>query len=157
MEWLDRIRGKTVGLDTSPLIYFIEESPKYLGVTDPFFEALGHGEFQAVTSTVTLLEVLVHPLRNDNPELAKQYREILLNSANLTVLAVSRDIAEEAAQIRAKSNIRTPDAIQIATALYGGASFFLTNDLSLKTLPYLTILTLDSLLPNIGGAREEKH
>ena len=32
------------------------------------------GDFEVVTSTVTLLEVLVHPLREENAELASEYR-----------------------------------------------------------------------------------
>ncbi len=30
MEWLNSLHGKTIGLDTSPLIYFIEENQKYI-------------------------------------------------------------------------------------------------------------------------------
>jgi hypothetical protein len=30
MGWLATLRGKVVGLDTTPLIYFIEENPTYL-------------------------------------------------------------------------------------------------------------------------------
>ncbi|WP_225896572.1 type II toxin-antitoxin system VapC family toxin [Amazonocrinis nigriterrae] len=46
-------------------------------------------------------------------------------------------IAETAAQLRADSNLRTPDAIQIATAIRAGASFFVTND---ARLPYQDVL-----------------
>jgi hypothetical protein len=37
MEWLNELQGKIIGLDTAPLIYFIEENPSYLEVTDAFF------------------------------------------------------------------------------------------------------------------------
>jgi hypothetical protein len=30
MEWLNELQGKIIGLDTAPLIYFIEENPSYL-------------------------------------------------------------------------------------------------------------------------------
>ena len=58
---------------------------------------------------------------------AAEYRDILLNS-KLTILEVSTSIAEQAAQLRAAHNIRTPDAIQLATAMAVGASYFITND-----------------------------
>jgi len=80
-----------------------------------------------VTSTVTLVEVLVHPLRQGNTLLAQEYREILLNQESLTVVELTPDIAETAAQLRATYNLRSPDAIQMATAIREGASFFLTN------------------------------
>ena len=98
-----------------------------------------------VTSTVTLVEVLVHPLRQGNTILAQQYREILLNQESLTVVELTPDIAETAAQLRASYNLRSPDSIQMATAICEGASLFLTNDARLPFLPGLKVLVLDNL------------
>ncbi|MEH2199806.1 type II toxin-antitoxin system VapC family toxin [Nostoc sp.] len=146
MEWLVQLQRQIVGLDTAPLIYFIEENPNYLDVTDAFFEAMFRGEFSVVTSVLTITEVLVYPLRQGNTVLAQQYREILFNSQGLTAIEVFPDIAENAAQLRADYNLRTPDAIQMATAIRGGASFFLTNDARLPSLPALSVLVLDTLI-----------
>jgi hypothetical protein len=76
--WIEALQGKVVGLDTTPLIYFIEENPTYLDMVYPFFEAMDRGKFSVVTSIVTLLEVLVHPFRRGDTRLAQQYRDILL-------------------------------------------------------------------------------
>jgi predicted nucleic acid-binding protein len=146
MEWIRRLDGQLVALDTAPLIYFIEAHPKYLGLVEPFFEALAAGRFQAVTSTLTLLEVLVHPLQKRKSALATQYREILLGSAGVTIVSLSTEIAERAATIRAASSARTPDAIQLAVAQTAGAQYFLTKDLRLPQQPGLEILVLDRLL-----------
>ena len=145
MEWINDLQGKTVGLDTAPLIYFIEENPAYIEAVWLFFEAMDKGNFAVVTSTVTLLEVLVHPLRSNNKELAAEYRDILLNSRLMT-LEVSNAIAEQAAQLRATHNIRTPDAIQISAALEAGATHFFTNDIRLPEIPSIQILSLDALV-----------
>jgi predicted nucleic acid-binding protein len=145
MEWLNLLTGKIVGLDTAPLIYFIEQNPKYITTVREFFSSVNRGEFQVVTSTLTLTEVLVHPLRNGNLELAQQYQDILLNQDYLTVFSVSPEIAKLAAELRATKNFRTPDAIQIATAIQNGADFFLTNDMGLKSLSNLTVLILDDI------------
>lgn len=144
MEWINALKGKTVGLDTAPLIYFIEENPTYIETVRLFFEAMDRGSFLVVTSTVTLLEVLVHPLRSNNRELAAEYRDILLNS-RLVTLEVSNAIAEQAAQLRATHNIRTPDAIQISAALDAGATHSFTNDIRLPDIPSLQIISLDLL------------
>jgi len=42
------------------------------------------------------------------------------------------------------------DAIQMATAIHEGASFFLTNDARLPSLPKLKVLVLDELIPHQG-------
>lgn len=145
MEWIKDLRGKTVGLDTAPLIYFIEENPAYIEIVRFFFEAMERDDFMVVTSTVTLLEVLVHPLRINNRELATEYRDILLNSRLMT-LEVSNAIAEQAAQLRATHNIRTPDAIQISAALNAGATHFFTNDIRLPEIPSIQIVSIDALV-----------
>lgn len=145
MEWINALQGETVGLDTAPLIYFIEENPVYIEAVRPFFEAMDRGDFTVVTSTVTLLEVLVHPLRGKNKELAAEYRDILLNSKLMT-LEVSNVISEQAARLRAAHNIRTPDAIQISAALNAGATHFFTNDVRLPEIPFIKVLSLDAIL-----------
>jgi len=145
LEWIATLQGEVVGLDTTPLIYFIEENPTYLETIRPFFLAMDRGAFRVVTSTVTLLEVLVHPLRRGERKLAQLYRDILLGAEGLTTIPLSQDIAEEAARLRASHNIRTPDAIQMATALRARASHFLTNDTRLPSLPELKVLVLDEL------------
>lgn len=145
MEWIAQLQGQVVGLDTAPLIYFIEQNPTYLEMMRLFFRTLNQGEFRVVTSVVTLPEVLVYPLRQGNTTLAQQYRDILFNAEGLTTIQVSPDIAEVAAQLRAIHNLRTPDAVQMATAICEGASFFLTNDARLPSLPGLEVLVLEEL------------
>src|SRR5713101_4581869 len=134
MGWVDSLKGNVIGLDTTPLIYFTEENPTYIEVIDPFFKAVGSGELMVVTSVVTLLEVLVRPIRDGNLKLAQRYRDFLLNSHSVTTHFLSQGIAEEAARLRATYNISTPDSIQMATAISEGASFFLTNDIHLPSL-----------------------
>jgi predicted nucleic acid-binding protein len=145
LGWLDDIQGKVVGLDTSPLIYLIESHPRYLDVVQPFFEAVDQGQFQIVTSAITLLEVLVHPFRQVAVELAGQYREIILNSNGISCIDVSSEVAVAAALIRAQHNLRTPDAIQLATSIHEGAAYFFTNDASLPSIQSLSLLLLDEL------------
>jgi predicted nucleic acid-binding protein len=145
MEWLNALRGTVVGLDTAPLIYFIEENLLYLPLVRPFFEAADHGEIQVVTSVLTLTEVLVHPLRRGDHNLADQYRRNLLHARHVTTLPISDVIAEAAADLRGQHGLRTPDAIQLATAINAGATSFLRNDIRLPTLSTIRILVLNQL------------
>lgn len=65
----------------------------------------------------------------------------------IRLIDLTAAIAQEAARLRATHNLRTPDAIQIATALQAGASAFLTNDAHLAIVPDLQVIVLDKLLP----------
>lgn len=145
MGWIEALRGRIVAVDTAPFIYLIEENSTYLEMVCSFFSAMDRGEFRAVTSTITLLEVLIYPLRRHDVALAQQYREILLCAEGLTTVPLFPEIAEEGARLRAQYNITTPDAVQMATAIYEGASFFLTNDAGLPSLPMLKVLVLEEL------------
>lgn len=151
MAWIDSLKGKVVGLDTSPLIYFIEENAAYTGIVDPFFEALARREFYVVTSTITLLEVLVHPMKRNDALLAAKYRAILLKTRELSLVSFNPSIAEEAARVRAIYDLHTADAIEIATALNSKATFFLTNDKRLSSVKDLEVLVLDELKAKSGS------
>lgn len=40
MEWVDSLSGAVVGLDTTPLIYYMEANPAYIAMLDPFLTRL---------------------------------------------------------------------------------------------------------------------
>ncbi len=145
MGWVDALPGAVVALDTATFIYYAEEHPRYVSLVEPLFDALDHGRLHAVASTVALLEVLVVPLRNGDTDLAQAYRDILLGSEALTLIPVLPEIAEQAAQLRAQYQVRTPDALHLATALHAGATHFITNDDRLPAVSGIHIVLLDDL------------
>lgn len=134
-----------LGLDTSPFIYFVEQNVLYVDLMREIFKRVTNNDFQSCSSVVTLTEVLVQPLRQNNRVLADNYRNLLFNGANFQLLPLTSAIAERAAEIRAKYNLRTPDALQIATALENSCDAFLCNDKDLKRVAELQILILDDL------------
>jgi len=143
---VDELQGIRVCMDTAPIIYFIEKNPKYLGVLKPVFLEIDTGRIEAITSTITLLEVLVHPFRTKNDILAEKYRDILLYSEGLTTFEIFHEVSEMSSKLRAKYSIRTPDAIQIAVGLLYRSSKFLTNDSALKKVSEIDVLVLDDFL-----------
>ena len=85
----------------------------------------------------------MHPFRMGNDHLAEEYRNILLNAEGLKTYAITHNISENAARLRAKYNIRTPDALQIATAITANAEIFLTNDQALKKISEIKVMCLN--------------
>jgi len=69
----------------------------------------------------------------------------LLESERFSVLPITVEIAELAADLRARYNLRTPDALQVATALAHRCEAFLTNDARLKRVAEIRVLTLEEL------------
>lgn len=146
MGWVEDLYSHTIALDTAPLIAFIAQEEPYIQLVRPLFQAIDQGKIRGVTSIITLVEVLVHPLREKNTDLAMQYKDILMHAKHLTTYTLDEPIALQAAELRASLHLRTPDAIQIATALVGGADTFITNDKRLRVPPHLTRIVLDDLL-----------
>lgn len=144
MGLIEAIGKGPVGLDTPIFIYFIERHPAYYRIVEPVFNAIVEGRLKAVTSTITLIEVLVVPYRAGRLDLAELYEEILGNSPGLHLAALDLAILRGAAMLRARTGLKTPDAIQLAVALKNGCTAFLTNDRRLPDLEGLSIVQISS-------------
>ena len=151
MGLLSDLGAGPVALDTSIFVYFIEEHPLYLPLVDPLFEAIDAGEIEAVTSSLTLLEVLVIPFRFANATLIERYETLLTRSEGLRLIDLDRDLLRSVAQIRAATRTKTPDAMQLAAAVAAGCPVFLTNDNRIPTLPGLRRLLLEDYLAKPEG------
>jgi predicted nucleic acid-binding protein len=134
-----------LGLDTAPVIYFIEANPRYDALVTEIFQRVSRGTLTCATSVITLSEVLVQPIRQQNLPLQQEYRELLLASRNLRTYEVSAAVAEYAAVLRVRYRLRTPDALQVATAIDAGCEAFLCNDTNLRRITELRVLILDDL------------
>ncbi len=145
MGWLEDLQGQVVALDSAPLIYFIEQRKPYVDLLRPVFRAVEAGQFSLVTSVVTLLEVMVQPIRYGDEVLANDYQDILLYGTNIRTVPVTLTIAQVAAELRAESRLKTPDAIHLATALEHQAAAFLTNDRDFGDIRSLKILRIGDL------------
>ncbi len=143
---MEELRGKVVGLDTMVFIYHFEENQIYSPLTFSIFENLEKANFNAVTSILTLLEILVKPKRENNSLLTERYKLLFENFPNLQVKTLSENIADIASTLRANYNINTPDAIQIATSLEAKADIFITNDATLKKISEIKVLLLSEML-----------
>lgn len=69
MGTMNRLENRTVFFDSAPLVYYVEGVTRYLSVLDPIFEMIEKGAIRSVSSTITLVEVLVAPIRRDQTDL----------------------------------------------------------------------------------------
>ena len=99
-----------------------------------------------VTSELTLLEVLVKPLRDGDDFLIALYRKVLLETKGLQCVGIALGVLLLAAQIRSDWRLMTPDAIHAATAIQAGAPLFVTNDRSFLKVPGLNVVILDDVI-----------
>ncbi len=79
-----------------------------------------------------MLEALVAPLKRGDKGAVNKFREVLRDTPGVDRLAVTDEVLEKAAELRAESGLRTPDAIIVATHLLAKCDLFVTNDAHLK-------------------------
>jgi predicted nucleic acid-binding protein len=139
-------RHQRIGLDTSVFIYQLEANPHYVELTDAIFAWLEEPGHSAVTSTLTMLELLVLPYRQSSERRVDEFYGLLGTYPNLEWVAPELEIADAAARIRAVYRLRTPDAVQAATSIRAGASGIITNDAVFGRFEGVETLVLDDLL-----------
>ena len=135
----------TVYLDTNIFIYAVEDFGGIGNKLRALFARFDRGELHAVTSELTLAEVLVKPIRDGNAVARDTYTRILQSTPSLTVAPVDRAVLLEAARIRSSSAMKLPDAIHAATALLAGCTTLLTNDAGFESVAGLAVLLLSRL------------
>jgi predicted nucleic acid-binding protein len=79
------------------------------------------------TSRLSRLECRVKPLRAADTKLLALY-DAIFASAEVVVLELTRGVVEKATELRATLNVKTPDALHLASAILCGATAFLTGD-----------------------------
>jgi predicted nucleic acid-binding protein len=109
---------------------------------------MNENRIQAVTSVLTLSEVLPKPVETGNEELARKFMTYLKSGPNLSLITIRETICESAGVLRGKNPyLKTVDAIQIAAALDAEADAFLTNDKKLSGIKEIRMLLLSDYIP----------
>lgn len=135
-----------VFLDTSCFIYTMENSPKYNLATRSVLNAITDKKIKAVTSIITLAEVLRKPFENNDLLLAQMYHSVFTQTPNLETIELDIKLSIDAAKIAADYKFKLPDSYQFAVAEKLNCKSFLTNDKDLKKFKGLNVVVLDELV-----------
>ncbi len=137
--------GSKVYVDTAVLIYTLEVNTDYFDLLKPLWIMFQAGDIELISSELIMMEVLVLPLRNNNESLISDYEQLLLNSA-MQLVPIDQSILRQAANLRATNSIKTPDAIDAATAMAVNCDLFITNDKGFRNLNNLPVVILSEVL-----------
>ena len=124
----------TIYLDSCLVIYLVE---KHLDYYAKLVQKIQHNaQARFVVSSLTSLEVLVKPQKEQDTELLARY-QIFLNQFQVT--GINDQVMLKAIDYRV-AGLKTPDAIHLACAHNLGCDQFWTNDTRLaKVAPSWTI------------------
>jgi len=150
---VDRLRGKRlVFFDTAPIVYLLQDRQPWVPIVASAFGQFVAGGPRAVSSVLTLMEVLVKPFQEGRLDLVRCYRE-RLGGADLPLIPCGREEAEVGARIRAEHGFKAPDAIQLATAVRAGADGFVTNDRQLRRFRGIDVVVLADFIDSEPTSR----
>jgi predicted nucleic acid-binding protein len=132
-------------VDTAPFIYYTEKRAEYADKMLEIFGYVDQEKIHVITGSLTLTETLMKPLQEEDIQLADQYRSIFFRTRGITTTSITPKVGDNAAVLRAQYNLKTPDALHIATAIEAGCDAFLTNDLGLKHVKEISVLILQEM------------
>jgi predicted nucleic acid-binding protein len=125
--------GLKIALDSNIFIYALEDEGMLADKSRELLFRIKETSNHVFTSVLTIQEVLVGVYKEGLVNKVNSYLNFILNADNISIIDLSMDIAIKSAQIRAKFvQIRTPDAIHLATAISQKVDEFYTVD---KRLP----------------------
>ena len=132
-----------IGIDSMCFIYHLEGNEFYGELTRQLFSQLQRNKLAAVTSVLTIAEILAFEKLQKDRILFEDTKTKLRETPNLDIISVDEVISEVAAILKYKYSISLPDAIQIATAVVSGQEVFVTNDRQLKKVKEIKVIILD--------------
>jgi predicted nucleic acid-binding protein len=136
----------TVMIDTCCFIYYIQSGqyPVFAPIVEELFDLISSGQVKALTSPITIAEILNHPRRMGLDDIAYAYKLLLINFPNLAIPNIDVDVADKAATLRGIHGLKTPDALQVATGIVHHAEAFVTFDKEIKKVAAMTrVVVLD--------------
>ncbi len=132
----------SIYFDANVFIYAMETDTEQGLLARRWIMQIDRHEVRAVTSELTLGEVLPYPLSSKDQTLVQGYLRLLTDRAFLRVRPVERQVLLSASDLRARFRTELPDAIHVATTLDTGCEAFLTEDDRLKLPPEIKKLAL---------------
>ncbi len=120
-------------LDACAIIYLIEAKEPFYSKVQRTLQHIAdkNPDTSIAISRLSVLECLVHPLRQQENFTIEQYRSFFARQ-DLQIIELAPEVVERALWLRVRYNLRTPDALQAASALElsPGELLFLTGDKS---------------------------
>lgn len=134
----------TVALDTSVIIYFLEEDSVYFEETYRLLKDIKSGHKQGIFATIGMIELLTGPQRDGRFDLVTKYKRLLGAIDNLAIVTIEEPVIDLAVDLRVRYGLRTPDSIHLATALMLEADYFITNDKALQKVKEIEVKLLSA-------------
>ena len=133
-----------IAFDTNALIYLLEGQQPHAGRVAEAMWRVERGLAVGVVSTIVEMELLVRPIRDQRFDVVERIDLLFRNVRTMLIREVDRAVARLAAGMRARMNLKAPDALIAATAVAEGCDAIIGNDRDFavrvrQDIPYLRL------------------
>ena len=129
--------------DTNLFVYLLEEKGENGDRVASILKRMFERGDELLTSTLTIGEILVKPLRDREESIATEYEHLIRSHA--TVVPFNAAAAIRFAEIRGDRSISPSDAVQLACAAVAETDMFITNDERLSRKVIRSVQFIQSL------------
>lgn len=130
--------------DTTAWVRYADELDGDAGPMAGLMSSVEHGSVELLFSAVTIAEVLFRPKeRPPRPWPDPHPLDSLFDAPGLTLVQIDREVGELARGLRRRYDLKVPDALHLAAAVYHNADYLVTEDQGLLSLPRDTIRRRD--------------
>ncbi len=131
-------------LDANILISLVEAESSQIPQVRRFLGLVELGLATAVTSEMSLAEVLVKPLKYGDLRLLKAYEALFASGSLINLLPYERGMWLEVASYRALNGLKLADAMHVAVAVKSGCDLLITADTGIKSIELMKVLRPES-------------
>ena len=117
-----------VGLDTNACIYLLTRHEPLMEPVRRLLERANARQLAISISRLVQMELLIHPLRHRDLREREVIIDLTERSVGVEVTDLSRTVMFLAAEIRAHTRLKAPDAIVVASAAASGCQAIVGND-----------------------------
>ena len=145
MKLKNKIQNRDVYFDANIFIYLLEGNKDYTKLLGDIQTLIENNDIRVFSSDLVYAELLPPHAKQGNKESMEQTINFL-NKFNM--ITASKEIFIHAGILRGETNMKTPDAIHVATAMASGCEIFLTNDRNIRGTKHIeVVLLIDYLDP----------
>lgn len=134
----ERVGGlRHISLDSCACIYLLTRTEPFTAPIRGLFERAGARRLAISLSRLVQMELLVHPMRSRSLREREMIVDLTERATGVETTELTRTVIFLAAEIRAHTRLKTPDAIVVASAAANGCEAIVGNDKRFRDLDAL--------------------
>ena len=122
------MNGTRVCIDTNVFLNVLNKEKAYLSYFREVLLASSKGNLEAIIPTLVISEVLTGFYVEKRKTDAEEFLAAIVTHEHMKVIPLSIDIAVSSAIVRAKTGLKFPDAMILATAIENRTNYIVSND-----------------------------